>query len=71
MYYLLVLLLILLGGYVIIHIVGSLIKGCITAGFVVIIVILVGVFIKSARTPVELFGRYIVEDFKVRRVTDK
>jgi len=65
MFYLLALLLFIILYYVFMKLLSSIVKGCMMAVFVVVLVSLVFVFVKSSQEPVYLFNKYKVDNFKV------
>lgn len=68
MYYLLLLLLFIILYYVFMKVLGSLVKGCLTAFFVVFVAYAVVVMIKSTKEPVDVFGLYQVDNFTIRKL---
>lgn len=65
MFYLLALLLFIILYYVFVKLLSSIVKGCMMAVFVSVLILLVGVFIKSSREPVYLFDMYKIDNFNV------
>jgi len=68
MYYLLLLLLFITVYYVFMKILGSLLKGCLTAVLFVFVAYVISVMVKSTKQPVNVFGIYQVDNFNVRKL---
>ncbi len=68
MFYLLALLLFIILYYVFVKLLSSIVKGCMMAVFVVALVSLVIVFVKSSQEPVYLLDMYKVDNFEVVRL---
>ena len=68
MFYLLLLLLILVIFYAINHVVSALFKGCLVAVSVFLIGLLVFLFVKSTKVPVNLLDIYIIDNFEIHKV---
>ena len=68
MYYLLVLLLLAMLAYAITHVVSSLVKGLLSLFFVVVIVYMAVILVRSTKAPVDLFGMYRVDNFEIEKI---
>ena len=65
MYYLLALLLFLILYYVFVHVLSSVVKGCLMAIFVLLLVIGITLFVRSANEPVNILGIIEIDNFEV------
>ena len=54
--------------YVFFKILGSLIKGCITVVFIIVIAFVAITMIKSTKQPVNILDIYQVDNFKIRKL---
>jgi hypothetical protein len=68
MYYLLLLLLFIVLYTVFVKILGSLIKGCLMAFGIVLIVYTIYIMVNSIKQPMNIFGLYEVDNFNVRKL---
>lgn len=65
MFYLLALLLFIILAYVFIKLLSSIVKGCMTAFFVVLLVLLIILFVRSSKEPVFILDRYKIDNYNV------
>ena len=68
MFYILALALFIVLYIVFERMLSSLVKGCITALFIVILVSAVVVLIRSTRAPVVLFNMFVIDNLKITRI---
>lgn len=69
MFYLLSLLLFIILYYIFVKLLSSLVKGCLMAVFVLLLVTVIFLFVRSASEPVEILGRYEIDNFEVTRIS--
>ena len=68
MYYLLYFLLFILAYYIVTKILGSIIKGCITAVLFLLIAFFVVSMLKSTQETVNIFDLYQIDNFVIKRL---
>jgi hypothetical protein len=68
MYYIFTILLFIIFYYVFVKLLSSVIKGCLTAVLVVFIIMALVIMIRSAESPIDLFGIFRIHNFKVIRI---
>ncbi|MFC1622170.1 hypothetical protein ACFL13_02190 [Patescibacteria group bacterium] len=47
---------------------SSIVKGCLVALLIAILVIIISIFVKSTKEPVEIFGVYRINNFEITRL---
>lgn len=65
MFYLLALLLFIILYYIFVKLLSSMVKGCLMAVFVLILVSVVVAFAKSTKEPVNVMGWYKIDNFNI------
>lgn len=68
MYYILLCLLAVVGCYVLIRVLRSVVKGCFVVIFLAIAITIVILFTSSKNNPVTISDYYVIDNFKVRRL---
>ena len=68
MYYLLALLLFIICYYVFVKLMSSIVKGCLMAVFVLILVTVVVIFVRSSKEPVNILNMYKVDNYEVTKI---
>jgi uncharacterized membrane protein YagU involved in acid resistance len=56
--------------YAFIKLVSSILKGLIISLVVFLIILTVLAFIRSAKEPVEVLGRYEIDNYQIRKITE-
>ena len=68
MYYLLLLLLLIIGVYVLTHVMSSLFKGCLTAVLILIVGLFAFFLVKSASEPINVLDFYVIDNFEITKI---
>ncbi len=54
-----------------VKVLSSLVKGCLTAVFVVLIIVVIGILIRSTIAPVNVLNILMVDNLHISRIEDK